>query len=412
MKRRFVNIGICVLVFGLVVALNSCGAVGVVTLEDAKIQFIGWIGGQGVGEHAIGQYLGEVSAGDEVGSFNPAALPDGATERGSGPLSENGWLFYVDEWPGSFYSHPGKICVIGKSGQILYSVETQGWPVVNGEKPASMNRTFQEMLADISTTIYNPKEIAIWPEFRWPVIVWRFRTYGAVVVNGLNPGENLYTEASNAQAMMVDAMKKLFNTATTGINYVQDVKYPNNKPANVAAAINDLVENKKVTHIVLYYIAHGNIELMSVGGIYFYASQLKTLMETYSTVKFILLVETCHGGSWPDYFRNLSPRLLNLRLAIASTSRNQGAYPDWDEAGGLIDYNRFDDQWVEFTSDFLLKMEYYTSEAHWGEVTGLTFPAFDNNILRLFWLCYQRAQNDSWILPQNTGHQSPQIFYP
>ncbi|HOH11647.1 MAG TPA: hypothetical protein PK291_00215, partial [Thermotogota bacterium] len=224
--------------------------------------------------------------------------------------------------------------------------------------------------------------------------------------------ENLYTEASNAQAMMVDAMKKLFNTATTGINYVQDVKYPNNKPANVAAAINDLVENKKVTHIVLYYIAHGNIELMSVGGIYFYASQLKTLMETYSTVKFILLVETCHGGSWPDYFRNLSPRLLNLRLAIASTSRNQGAYPDWDEAGGLIDYNRFDDQWVEFTSDFLLKMEYYTSEAHWGEVTSLTTPALENNILKLFWLCYDRAKADNWILSQRTGHQTPTHYLP
>ncbi|MGB4201003.1 MAG: hypothetical protein WBK65_06295 [Thermotogota bacterium] len=412
MKRRFMNIGICVLVFGLVVALNSCGAVGVVTLDDAKIQFIGWIGGLGVEEHAIGQYLGEVSAGDEVGSFDPTPLAGGQAERGSGPLSENGWLFYVDEWPGSFYSHPGKICVIGESGRILYSIATQGWPVVNGEKPASMNRTFQEMLADISTTIYNPKEIAIWPEFRWPVIVWRFRTYGAVVVNGLNPGENLYTEASNAQAMMVDAMKKLFNTATTGINYVQDVKYPNNKPANVAAAIRDLVENKKVNYIVLYYIAHGNIEYMSVGGTGFNASQLETLMASYPGVKFILFVETCHGGSWRDYFRDLSPRLLNLKMVIASTSRDQGAYPDWDVAHGQTDVNGNDDQWIEFTSDFLLKMEYYTSEAHWGEVTGLTFPAFDNNILRLFWLCYQRAQNDSWILPQNTGHQSPQIFYP
>ncbi len=103
MKRRFVNIGICVLVFGLVVALNSCGAVGVVTLEDAKIQFIGWLEGQGVEEQAIGQYLGQVSAGDEVGSYNPAPLQGGQAERGSGPLSENGWLFYVDEWPGSFY---------------------------------------------------------------------------------------------------------------------------------------------------------------------------------------------------------------------------------------------------------------------------------------------------------------------
>ncbi|HNW47882.1 MAG TPA: hypothetical protein PKN02_10865 [Thermotogota bacterium] len=412
MKRRFMNIGICVLVFGLVVALNSCGAVGVVTLEDAKIQFIGWIGGQGVGEHAIGQYLGEVSAGDEVGSFNPAALPDGATERGSGPLSENGWLFYVDEWPGSFYSHPGRICVIGKSGRILYSVETQGWPVVNGVKPASMNRTFQAMLADTSMTIYNPKNIAIWPEFRWPVIVFRMRQFGAVVVNGLTPTQSLYTEASNIHAMMVDAMKKLFNSPTVAVDYVKRVENPNNKPTDVADAIRDLVENKKVNYIVLYYIAHGNIEYMSVGGTGFNASQLETLMASYPGVKFILFVETCHGGSWRDYFRDLSPRLLNLKMVIASTSRDQGAYPDWDVAHGQTDVNGNDDQWIEFTSDFLLKMEYYTSEAHWGEVTGLTFPAFDNNILRLFWLCYQRAQNDSWILPQNTGHQSPQIFYP
>ncbi|HNY81978.1 MAG TPA: hypothetical protein PLN20_06955 [Thermotogota bacterium] len=283
---------------------------------------------------------------------------------------------------------------------------------MNGVKPASMNRTFQAMLADTSMTIYNPKNIAIWPEFRWPVIVFRMRQFGAVVVNGLTPTQSLYTEASNIHAMMVDAMKKLFNSPTVAVDYVKRVENPNNKPTDVADAIRDLVENKKVNYIVLYYIAHGNIEYMSVGGTGFNASQLETLMASYPGVKFILFVETCHGGSWRDYFRDLSPRLLNLKMVIASTSRDQGAYPDWDVAHGQTDVNGNDDQWIEFTSDFLLKMEYYTSEAHWGEVTGLTFPAFDNNILRLFWLCYQRAQNDSWILPQNTGHQSPQIFYP
>ncbi|HNW47881.1 MAG TPA: hypothetical protein PKN02_10860, partial [Thermotogota bacterium] len=71
-----------------------------------------------------------------------------------------------------------------------------------------------------------------------------------------------------------------------------------------------------------------------------------------------------------------------------------------------------DDQWVEFTSDFLLKMEYYTSEAHWGEVTSLTTPALENNILKLFWLCYDRAKADNWILSQRTGHQTPTHYLP
>ncbi|HNW47814.1 MAG TPA: hypothetical protein PKN02_10480, partial [Thermotogota bacterium] len=337
MKRRFVNIGICVLVFGVVVALNSCGAVEGFTYNDAKDQFIDWLLTQEVGERAIGLYLGPVSAGDVVGSFGPAPLPERAPERGSDPLPEKGWLFYVDEWPGSFYSHPGKIYVISETGRILYSVETQGWPVVNGVKPASMNRTFQEMLEDLSTTIYKPIEFAIIrPEFRWYDVVQRFyRTYGAVVVNGLTPGESLFTEASNAHAMMVAAMRKLFNTPTAAADYVKSIVEPDNKPTDVANAIRDLVENKKVNYIVLYYIAHGDVRYMSVGGEWFHTSRLKTLMESYPGVKFILLVETCRGGSWPDYFRNLSPRLLNLKMAIASTSWNQGAYPDLDQVGSL-----------------------------------------------------------------------------
>jgi len=412
MKRCFRDIGICVLVIGLAVALNSCGAVGFVFgLNDAEVQFIAWLEAQGVPEETIGQYLGPVTAGDVVSAYDPAALPEISSARNSGPLPENGWLFYADEWPGSMYSHPGKIHVIGASGEVLYSEDTQGWPLVNGVKPASMNRTFQEMIADTTMTIYNPRNIWIPNQLiKWPGVLFRIIRFGAVVVNGLTPTQNLYTEASNAHDMMVDAMEDLFNDA--GEDHVRSVKNPNNTPTHVANAIADLVENENINYIVLYYIAHGNIEYMNVGGTGFYASQLKTLMESYPNVNFILFVETCHGGSWPDYFRDLPVRLGNLHMVLASTSRDKGAYPDWDDAYGLHDFNAADDVWVEFTSDFLIKMEYYTADAHWDEVTGLDFPAFNNNTLRLFWLCYQNAQTESLILPARTGHQSPRIFYP
>jgi hypothetical protein len=101
-----------------------------------------------------------------------------------------------------------------------------------------------------------------------------------------------------------------------------------------------------------------------------------------------------------------------VALAIASTSSEQNAYPDWDDVDGLHDYNAEDDRWIEFTSDFLLSMEFYTSDEFWHVVTDLDSPVFANDTLKLFWLCYYHTQINCMVLSQRTGNQTPCVFYP
>ena len=408
-KRWFRRIGICVLVFGVVVAFNSCGAVEGFTYNDAKDQFIAWLLTQEVEEHAIGQYLGQVSVGDVVSSITPIPLPDQEPEQDSGPLPERGWLFYVDEWPGSYYNHPGKIYVVSETGRVLFERNTQGWPVVNGDKPESTKRSFRDMISDNRMTIYNPNNIRVGLQLaEFPDLIPRFIRTGAVVVNGLIPSESLNTESSGIHVQMGKAMRDLLGT----LNLVRSVTYPNNKPADVKAEIQYLVDSYSVNYIILYFNAHGGDKRMNIGGLSFSAIVLRNWLEEFSNVEFILIFDTCHAGIWADFFGGLIDRPANLHMVIASTGADQGAYPDWDEAEGETDYNAEEDTWVEFSSDFLLMMAHYTSDTFWPSVEALTNPAFDNNILKLFYLSFQAVKNEDLLLTARLNRQTPQIWYP
>jgi hypothetical protein len=280
MQHLSALIGMYVTFVLLLVLLNACGGTIVFTIDQAKAQFIDWVQTQELPEETIGQYLGEVAAEDIIGSEEPGTLPDASGPRASEPLAEGGWLFYADGCPGAFYNHPGKIHVIGTSGQTLYSVDTQGWPMVNGAIPESMNRTFAEMLADVSMTINNPKGIFVPIQgIIMPNVKFRARQFGAVVVNGTIPTQSMYTGISNAHDMFVDAMEDLFNTGTT--NYVRSVDYPDNGPTKVVEAVDDLVENEGITDIVLYFIAHGNFERLNLSGEHYYPLDLNSLLDKH-----------------------------------------------------------------------------------------------------------------------------------
>lgn len=413
----FIVVGASVFVF-----ISCAGGVIGFNLTAAKATFVAWIGNQaGIPAESVGNYLTAFSAGDVIASTSPGATQ--TSSRQAAPVNEDGWLFYLDEQPGAFYSHPGKIVAVGQSGNILLAEDTEGWPTVNGETPAIMLEKASTRIASVTTanTVYNPSQVYIpVAVIRWPGIILRLARYGAVVTNGLTPTQNLYYEASQVHDMMTDAMEDLM-----GVTYVQAVDYPNNTPTDIANAVSYLVNTMKVTNITMYFIAHGNIEYMSIGGSGYWASTLKTLIDTYPNVRFNLIFETCHGGSWTDYFQTLGAAgVPNVDMSISSTSRTKGAYPDWDYSSGLTDYNAAQDEFVEFTSDFILQMEYYTDAAHWPTVTGLTTPAFSNNKLKLYYLCYMNTRNrnypaagapanDSYVLTERTpiSIQEPQIYY-
>jgi len=272
-------------------------------------------------------------------------------------------------------------------------------------------------------TVYNPSQVLV-PvgiiKYPWINQIY-FRIHGAVVIDGLTPTQNLYYEATQAHLMMKDAMEDLF-----GSDRVRTVAHPNNHPNYITAAVNDLILTEKVTNITLYIIAHGNIERVNMGGNNYTCANLKTLMDANPTVRFTLIIETCRGGSWKDYFQALGAAgVPNLDMCIASTTRDKSAYPDWDYSDGQTDHNAADDEFVEFTSDFILQMERWTATANWPTIQGLTTPSFGNdNTLKLYYYCYKCVKNrnypaaslpiyESYVLTERTPIliQEPEIYY-
>ncbi len=419
MKKKF-NLLVLILIIGMIMlSIQACTGViaGGITLEGAITIFQAWADGQAVPGTSAGVYVGELQEGDIIGSEDPGAPPEISQARASAPLNGDGWLFYLDEAPGAFYSHPGKILAIGKNGQTLYSEDTTGYPTVNGDRPVIFASPASTIYA-VDRAVWNPSNILI-PVgiIQWPGVIFRLARYGAVVVNGLTPTQNLYTEASNAHDMMVDAMEDLMNDGGT-YDHVRSVDYPGNSPTAFANAVADLITNKSINNITLYFIAHGNTQYMNIGGTGYYASTLKTLINSYPNVNFSILIESCHAGSWRAYFQDPSNTPANLDIIITSTSAAKSAYPDWDNSSGLTDINAAADQWVEWTSDFILQMEYYTNPANWGTVTGLTSPVLPNDKVRLYYLSYLRVKSGtptvtSLVLTERNpiAIQEPEMYY-
>ena len=373
MKRKTRFILPFILSITVFIFIISCsGTVGVtLTLETAKAQFIAWCATQENSEEAVGTYCGTVQKGDVVGEEDPGSAT--TQQRQFQALNEDGWLFYYDEHPGALYSHPGKIVSIGKSGKITLEEDTTGYPTVNGETVQVMKEQVSIRMA--TPTIYNPRQIYI-PIAEIVdiiVVVPRVRICGAVITNGVTPWETLFYEADHVQDLMVDAFEGLIYEPDN----VKDIDYYNvsargNMPVDVEAAISELVANQ-VTDITLYYIAHGGDYHMSIGGHTFTCTDLVALLNTYSSVNFSVIIDTCRGGSWTDYFNSLATPPENLDMLISSTSSDKSAYSDWDAAyeDGVQyeDFNAADDQFVEFSSDFILQIEYYTStQTLWNTV--------------------------------------------
>lgn len=410
--------------------LSSCGGgLGIgIDLAGAKVEFETWIGNQaGVPGNAVGNYVCTLNIGDIISTETPGNEQTQA--RQTAPMNEAGWLFYLDEQPGGFYPHAGKILAISKKGNIMHEEETQGWPTVNQQIPDIFKEPNSTRITEDpgQWTVYNPAHVFI-PSviLRWyDILPIQLRVYGAVVTCGLTPSQNLYYETMQVSDQMFDALWDLFN-CDVGDERVVKLENPDNQAADIAAAVADLVNNKQVNNITLYFIAHGGHQYMNMGGYGYNCATLDALMDLYPNVRFNLIFETCHGGSWTDYFEALGDTgMPNLDMCISSTTSEKNAYGDWDSAEGITDHNWDEDQYIEFTSDFLLQMEFWTAPENWPTIQGLTNPAFGNNTLRLYYYCYQCVKNryypaaalpiyQSLVLTERTPIliQEPQIYYP
>jgi len=404
----------------IVILLNSCGGILGITIGQAEILFVQWLVDD-YGEPtdpAIALFLGEGQVGDVIGSFSPGTPIEQQNSREFSPLNEAAYVFYLDEMPGAFYDHPGVIVLISKSGVLLEAQETDGWPTKNQERFPVIDSPTSEMFFNAIFWQNNDIIRAVQAPFAATIIA-RLNRYGAVVVNGLTDEQNLYTEGSNAHDNMVKAMEAVMDSGVGGTyDLVRSVDYPSNTPTDFANAVAELVGAPNyVSNLTLYFIAHGSIDYMNIGGIGYSDSTLKTLIQSYPNVNFSIIVETCHGGSWKDYFQTQA--LGNVDIVITSTSAAKGAYPDWDNSAGMTDYNAADDQWVEWTSDFILQIQYYTSGDHWAEVTAFSTAHGVNTKVGLYYMCFQRVKGltpptSSLVLTERPGIaiQDPQVYAP
>ncbi|PZC51965.1 MULTISPECIES: C13 family peptidase [unclassified Mesotoga] len=390
-----------VIVAALIAMLLISSCIPKDPVAAATKKFIQFIESEGEPEGPFtGLLLGEVGEGDVIGSES-AKVPQLQYQLQG--INEAGYFFYLDEAPGAFYDHPGKLVVVSKGGQIIFEEDTEGWPTLNGNMVTAMSD--REVYA---TAVIWDKWKIIKPIITVIDIDWiaRFlRIKGAVITSGITPTQNLYAQARDVRNLMSDAFK-----AIMGSDRVRDVKYVSGAAAPnwtaVQAAINDLLMTEKVDYITLYFIAHGNTNLMNLGGTTFYANQLRSYILEHPNVKFCIIIESCHAGSWLEGLKSGGVTPANIEIIITTTTAAKSAYPDWDSAGGYADHNPTD-MYVEWSGDFLQKLAYYTSDAHWPEVTAYADTKSIDWLPALFYKCYTAIKgvtpsSTSWTLTERS----------
>lgn len=359
-------------------------------VEAATKKFIEFIEGEGEPEDPfVGLLLGEVDVGDVVGSETAGGDQEASFQLQA--VSEAGWLFYLDEAPGAFYDHPGRLVVINKARQIIFDQAVQGWPTVNDDIVGPL--TSRE--AYITATIWDKWKIVRIPIHEWiDVVIARIVRKGAVITSGLTPSQNLYAEARDVRDLMSSSFKSLM-----GATKVRDVKYTAGGPlpnwTAVRNAMTNLMTVEKINHLTLYFIAHGNINLMNLGGTTFYASQLRSFILEHANTKFCIIIESCHAGSWLDGLKSGGVIPSNVELIITTTSSSKSAYPDWDHTGGVVTDHNPSDVYVEWSGDFLQRMAYYTSDAHWPEVVSYASTHSIDTLPSLYYKCFTAIKGGS-----------------
>ncbi len=377
-----------VIVAALIAMLMISSCIPKDPVVAATRKFIQFIEEEGEPEGPFtGLYLGEVDQDDVIGSESAGGQELQYQLQG---INESGYFFYLDEAPGAFYDHPGKLVVISKGGKVIFDEDTEGWPTINGNIVSSLSDRNLYAKAVIWDKWKYVREIITGTVVDWTQVFSRIK--GAVITNGITPTQNLYAEARDVRDLMSNAFKTIMGT-----DRVRDVKYVAGAAAPnwtaVQTAMNDLLTTEKVNYMTLYFIAHGNTNLMNLGGTTFYANQLRTYILEHSGVKFCIIIESCHSGSWLEGLKSAGVIPPNVEIIITTTTATKGAYPDWDSAGGAADYNP-SDMYVEWSGDFLQKLSYFTGTG-WPEVTSYASSESIDTLPALLYKCYTAIKGGS-----------------
>jgi hypothetical protein len=272
--------------------------------------------------------------------------PVGAQDRAMRyEMDEEGYLFYLDLEPGAYFAHPVRYFIVKESGKTDV-LEAEWWPRVNKTVP-------EQFVADVPLLKYvvernvslvkKPITAIDWKIY--PGIITLLRTEAFLSVQGLTPGESLYGDAvatHNNVYSFFDAYKSSTSKLVGITDYDAD---------DVLNQIEVLAE-EGYDIITIHIIAHGNVNLVKLGGVYMYASQFVSTMSALPDIQFNFLLTSCHAGSFMDDL----DALPNVRVVGTACRSNESAYGDKDVIGTLNDYNS-SDTGAEWTSSFLKAAE-------------------------------------------------------
>lgn len=247
-------------------------------------------------------------------------------------VDEESYLFLMDLDPGAYFAHPVKYVLVTKSG-MRTTYDANWLPRINEKVPESLVRLDTKSVNLVDSNVVLEKQVVSVKD--WVItdigpLVPLFKE-GFLVVQGLTSSESCYTDA--------------VNTYTNGYNFFNAYKGTFSSlvgiqeagAADIMDKINDMVADNCYT-ITIYIIAHGNTDLIRLGGVYFYASDFVNIMNAHSSVSFNLLLGSCHSGSFVNDLNSLP----NVKVVETSTSTSLNAYPDWDSHGSMTDFNALD----------------------------------------------------------------------
>jgi len=351
---------------GLVLTLGSCmlfdgqdvGMEGAITVVTGQV--LPGVLPQGA-EYVCVRLDGPVAAGSVIEEDGPAGQAGtlGLARPKALTLGEESYLFFLDLAPGMYYEHDVKYIIVGKSGayQVL---DGRWWPKVNGAVPEPFGKAIPDPDHIIAGNVALEPATGLVMHFDFEVLLQRPRE-GFIVVQGLMPHENLF---SDANATYLNGIA-FFNAYKSGASEVEGLVQ--SQAANVLAEIDAMVADK-MNPITIYIIAHGGVDGIRLGGLWFTAQQFRDKMAAHSSTLFNFLLGSCHSGSFVDNLSSLS----NVRVIKTACATDEGAAPDWDTADGVVDYNPADSG-SEWTSSLLRAAELIvTSPDRWAQIQSLS----------------------------------------
>lgn len=265
-------------------------------------------------------------------------------------IEEESYFYFLNLDPHAFYTHPVKYVVVNKSSGSYAVTDAEWWPVINGATP----NQFLQAVPDATWIVSSMGELARAEgplmAFDLPVGFNPFGGEGFICVQGVRSNEACYSDAN----MTCLNGFCFFNAYKNGLSKV--VILAENEAPNILSAIDDLVEEGK-RMITIYIIAHGNVNVVVLGGYAAYPSHFRSNFASHPDVLFNFILGSCHSGSFIDELQTLS----NVRVVMTACAADESAWPDRDVIDGYYDWN-ITDSGSEWTSSVLIAAEIITMD--------------------------------------------------